>query len=260
MRALGARRNSSAPDHPPIRRLCALRRLRRRLQDFHRRPQPPAQHPATCRPAKARATPTPSTTPVAQTPRRLRAGRQRINIFNTTASFPPPDRAKMLGQMNERSPHLLRPAACASSGINNQAQLHPPSTPPSARVSFWAVDARRPGRQAPLGDASQGSPATRASTPEPPPSRHRQLRACRTPWYALAAEPEASPLRQQHLTPASVRPSAPSPTTTSRLHTTTPPERPLPPRQITLKNGEQATLNTARLLRQQGIQPLYFRR
>jgi len=65
----------------------------------------------------------------------------------------------MLGQLNEKKSLVYFASGLRLNGINNQAQLHATvDAAIKAGVSFWPVDARGLVAEAPLGDASQGSP------------------------------------------------------------------------------------------------------
>jgi VWFA-related protein len=67
--------------------------------------------------------------------------------------------ASMLGKLSEKKSLLYFASGLRLNGTNNQAQLHA-STNAAIRagVSFWPIDARGLMAQAPLGDASKGSP------------------------------------------------------------------------------------------------------
>jgi hypothetical protein len=65
----------------------------------------------------------------------------------------------MLGQLNEKKSLIYFASGLRLNGIDNQAQLHATvDAAIRAGVSFWPVDARGLVAQAPLGDATQGSP------------------------------------------------------------------------------------------------------
>ena len=77
-----------------------------------------------------------------------------------TASYPrckPP--RNMLGQLSEKKSLIYFASGLRLNGLNNQAQLHATiNAAIRAGVSFWPIDARGLVAQAPLGDATQGSP------------------------------------------------------------------------------------------------------
>ncbi len=87
-----------------------------------------------------------------------------FNIFNTDRQLSAlQTAARMLGQMNEKKVLLYFASGLRLNGNDNQAQLH--ATVDAAvrsGVSFWPVDARGLVAQAPLGDATQGSPGNQA--------------------------------------------------------------------------------------------------
>jgi VWFA-related protein len=67
--------------------------------------------------------------------------------------------AQMLGRLNEKKSLIYFASGLRLNGANNQAQLHATiNAAIRSGVSFWPVDARGLIAQAPLGDASKGSP------------------------------------------------------------------------------------------------------
>jgi len=67
--------------------------------------------------------------------------------------------ANMLGKLSEKKSLLYFASGLRLSGTDNQAQLHATTNAAiRAGVSFWPIDARGLTAQAPLGDASKGSP------------------------------------------------------------------------------------------------------
>ncbi len=65
----------------------------------------------------------------------------------------------MLGQLNEKKSLIYFASGLRLNGIDNQAQLHATvDAAIRAGVSFWPIDARGLVAEAPLGDATQGSP------------------------------------------------------------------------------------------------------
>jgi VWFA-related protein len=87
-----------------------------------------------------------------------------FNVFNTDRQLAAlQTAANMLGQMNEKKALIYFASGMRLNGVDNQAQLH--ATVDAAvrmGVSFWPVDARGLVAQAPLGDATQGSPGNAA--------------------------------------------------------------------------------------------------
>jgi len=83
-----------------------------------------------------------------------------FNIFNTDRQLSAlQTAAKMLGTLNERKVLIYFASGMSLHGMNNQAQLHATvDAAIRAGVSFWPIDARGLVAQAPLGDASKGSP------------------------------------------------------------------------------------------------------
>ncbi len=83
-----------------------------------------------------------------------------FNIFNTDRQLAAlQTAAKMLGRMTEKKSLIYFASGMRLNGIDNQAQLHATvDAAIRAGVSFWPVDARGLVAQAPLGDATQGSP------------------------------------------------------------------------------------------------------
>jgi VWFA-related protein len=83
-----------------------------------------------------------------------------FNIFNTDRQLSAlQTAARMLGQMSEKKVLLYFASGLRLNGNDNQAQLQ--ATVDAAirsGVSFWPIDARGLVAQAPLGDATQGSP------------------------------------------------------------------------------------------------------
>src|SRR6202522_1401158 len=83
-----------------------------------------------------------------------------FNVFNTDRQLSALETAaKMLGQLNEKKSLIYFASGLRLNGIDNQAQLHATvDAAIRAGVSFWPIDARGLVAQAPLGDATQGSP------------------------------------------------------------------------------------------------------
>jgi VWFA-related protein len=83
-----------------------------------------------------------------------------FNIFNTDRQLSALQTAAiMLGQLNEKKSLIYFAGGLRLSGMNNQAQLHATvNAAIRAGVSFWPIDARGLVAEAPLGDATKGSP------------------------------------------------------------------------------------------------------
>jgi VWFA-related protein len=87
-----------------------------------------------------------------------------FNIFNTDRQLSAlQTAARMLGSLNEKKSLIYFASGLRLNGIDNQAQLHATiDTAVRAGVSFWPIDARGLVAEAPLGDATQGSPGNLA--------------------------------------------------------------------------------------------------
>jgi VWFA-related protein len=87
-----------------------------------------------------------------------------FNLFNTDRQLSALlTAAKMLGHLSEKKVLIYFASGLTLHGVDNQAQLH--ATVDEAirsGVSFWPIDARGLVAQAPLGDATQGSPGSAA--------------------------------------------------------------------------------------------------
>jgi VWFA-related protein len=83
-----------------------------------------------------------------------------FNVFNTDRQLSAlQTAAKMLGQLNEKKSLIYFAAGLRLNGIDNQAQLRATvDAAIKAGISLWPVDARGLVAEAPLGDATQGSP------------------------------------------------------------------------------------------------------
>ncbi len=83
-----------------------------------------------------------------------------FNIFNTDRQLSAlQTAAHMLGQLNEKKALLYFASGLRLNGVDNQAQLHATiNAAIRAGVQMWAIDARGLVAQAPLGDATKGSP------------------------------------------------------------------------------------------------------
>lgn len=83
-----------------------------------------------------------------------------FNIFNTDRQLSAlQTAAKMLGHLNEKKSLVYFASGLRLNGVDNQAQLHATiNAAIRAGVSFFPIDARGLVAQAPLGDATKGSP------------------------------------------------------------------------------------------------------
>ena len=83
-----------------------------------------------------------------------------FNIFNTDRQLSAlQTAARMLGQLNEKKALLYFASGLRLNGVDNQAQLHATiNAAIRAGVTLWPIDARGLVAQAPLGDATKGSP------------------------------------------------------------------------------------------------------
>jgi VWFA-related protein len=85
---------------------------------------------------------------------------REFNIFNTDRQLSALQTAvNMLGALSEKKSLIYFASGLRLNGLDNQAQLHATiNAAIRAGVSFWPIDARGLVAQAPLGDATQGSP------------------------------------------------------------------------------------------------------
>ena len=83
-----------------------------------------------------------------------------FNIFNTDRQLSAlQTAATMLSQLSEKKCLVYFASGLRLNGLDNQAQLHATiNAAVRAGVSFWTIDARGLVAQAPLGDATKGSP------------------------------------------------------------------------------------------------------
>src|SRR6202789_3246430 len=83
-----------------------------------------------------------------------------FNVFNTDRQLSAlQTAARMLGQVNEKKSLIYFASGLRLNGVDNEAQLQATvDAAIRAGVSFWPIDARGLVAQAPLGDATQGSP------------------------------------------------------------------------------------------------------
>lgn len=87
-----------------------------------------------------------------------------FNVFNTDRQLSALQTAAgTLGHVNEKKSLIYFASGLRLNGIDNQAQMHATvDTAIRAGVAIWTVDARGLVAQAPLGDATQGSPGGQA--------------------------------------------------------------------------------------------------
>lgn len=83
-----------------------------------------------------------------------------FNIFNTDRQLSAlQTAARMLGNLSEKKALIYFASGLRLNGVDNQAQLHATiNAAIRAGVSFWPIDARGLVAEAPLGDATTGSP------------------------------------------------------------------------------------------------------
>lgn len=83
-----------------------------------------------------------------------------FNIFNNDRQLSAlQTAAEMLGHLSEKKSLIYFASGLRLNGVDNQAQLHATiDTAIRAGVSFWPIDARGLVAEAPLGDATKGSP------------------------------------------------------------------------------------------------------
>ncbi len=83
-----------------------------------------------------------------------------FNIFNTDRQLSAlQTTVKMLGTLSEKKSLIYFASGLRLNGVDNQAQLHATiNAAIRSGVSFWPIDARGLVAQAPLGDATRGSP------------------------------------------------------------------------------------------------------
>ena len=83
-----------------------------------------------------------------------------FNVFNTDRQLSAlQTAAKMLGTLSEKKALVYFASGLRLNGVDNQAQLHATvNAAIRAGVSFWPIDARGLVAEAPLGDATRGSP------------------------------------------------------------------------------------------------------
>ena len=87
-----------------------------------------------------------------------------FNVFNTDRQLSAlQTAAHMLGHVSEKKSLIYFASGLRLNGIDNQAQMHATADAAiKAGVAIWTVDARGLVAQAPMGDATQGSPGGQA--------------------------------------------------------------------------------------------------
>lgn len=87
-----------------------------------------------------------------------------FNVFNTDRQLSAlQTAANILGHLNEKKVLIYFAGGLRLNGVDNQAQLHATvDAAIRAGVSFWPIDARGLVADAPLGDATQGSPGNQS--------------------------------------------------------------------------------------------------
>jgi len=87
-----------------------------------------------------------------------------FNVFNTDRQLAALETAAtMLGHVNEKKALIYFASGLRLNGIDNQAQMHATADAAiRAGVTIWTVDARGLVAQAPIGDATQGSPGNQS--------------------------------------------------------------------------------------------------
>ena len=114
-----------------------------------------------------------------------------FNIFNNDRQLSAlMTAAKMLGSLSEKKSLIYFASGMRMSGLDNLAQLHATiDAAVRAGVSFWPVDARGLVAEAPLGDASQGSPGNQSMyTGAAEQAVAQQFQQSQDTLYSLAAD------------------------------------------------------------------------
>ncbi len=120
-----------------------------------------------------------------------------FNIFNTDRQLSAlQTAAAMLGQLSEKKLLLYFASGLRLNGLNNQAQLHATiNSAIRAGVSIWPVDARGLVAQAPMGDATHGSPGRVAMYSGAGPAAFTtDFQQSQDSLYALASDTGGKPL------------------------------------------------------------------
>jgi VWFA-related protein len=116
-----------------------------------------------------------------------------FNLFNTDRQLAAlQTAAKMLGALNEKKVLIYFASGLRLSGVDNQAQFQATTNAAiRANVSLYSIDARGLVAQAPLGDATRGSPggigmySAARRWPTPTTFRSRRIRCTR--WRRIRA-------------------------------------------------------------------------
>jgi VWFA-related protein len=114
-----------------------------------------------------------------------------FNLFNTDRQLSAlQTAATMLGSLSEKKALIYFSSGLRLNGVDNQAQLHATvNAAVRAGVSFWPIDTRGLTAQAPLGDASAGSPGGRNMyTGELARVMMTELQRTQDTLYSLAAD------------------------------------------------------------------------
>ena len=114
-----------------------------------------------------------------------------FNVFNTDRQLSAlQTAAQMLGLVNEKKSLLYFASGLRLNGIDNQAQLHATvDAAIKAGVSIWTIDARGLVAEAPLGDATQGSPGGQAMyTGSAAMTRSSNFQQSQDTLYAIASD------------------------------------------------------------------------
>ncbi len=114
-----------------------------------------------------------------------------FNIFNNDRQLSAlMTAAKMLGSLSEKKSLIYFASGMRLNGLDNLAQLHATiDAAVRAGVSFWPVDARGLVAEAPLGDASQGSPGNQGMyTGAAAQARTQQFQQSQDTMYSLGAD------------------------------------------------------------------------
>ncbi|MGC2333588.1 MAG: VWA domain-containing protein [Candidatus Acidiferrales bacterium] len=114
-----------------------------------------------------------------------------FNIFNTDRQLSAlQTAAKMLGGVSGKKSLIYFASGLRLNGVDNQAQLHATiDAAIRAGVSFWMVDARGLVAEAPIGDATQGSPGNQGMyTGTAAQAVSDQFQQSQDTMYALSAD------------------------------------------------------------------------
>jgi len=175
----------------------------------------------------------------------------------------------MLGRLSEKKVLIYFASGIQLHGVDNQAQLH--ATIDDAirsGVSFWPIDARGLVAQAPLGDATQGSPGNQGMyTGAAAMAQTTRIQQSQDTLFALAGDTGGKALLDYNdLTRGIVQPSRTSRATTSSATTRRTPALDGRFRRIkitlnadNLRSKKRASI-IGRLLRRQGLRQVHCRR